>query len=237
MTMEEDQPVCEVTTQTKCDLTANQSKSIMSWSGVWVEQQTELQLIRKRERRGTERKWNSNKYQCIVCCYDMFSKFLHFTEWFLFSSANTNNDVLPNFVHNQQKCVDWPVKKVNYGEWRRIMINICLHQKYYPSVNKPNDDQIAVSTGEKTGEESKAGDPVWKILAKCLCPLQLYHIHRKKGKLLKDLQCLSSYKNAKVPTFRPRWSLRLPETNNLFIVIEDQRQWTVKYCSAARSPT
>ena len=40
------------------------------------------------------------------------------------------------------------------------MINICLHQKYYPSVNKPNDDQIAVSTGEKTGEESKAGDPL-----------------------------------------------------------------------------
>ena len=40
------------------------------------------------------------------------------------------------------------------------MINICLHHKYYPNVNKPNEDQMAVSTGEEAGKESKAGDPL-----------------------------------------------------------------------------
>ena len=65
--MEEDQPVCEVTTQTKCDLTANQSKSIMSWSGVGVEQQTELQLIRKSEREREREKMKFKQVSVLFC--------------------------------------------------------------------------------------------------------------------------------------------------------------------------
>ena len=84
MTMEEDQPVCEVTTQTKCDLTANQSKSIMSWSGVGVEQQTELQLIRKSER---ERENEIQTSLSIVLRYHILNNFLHYilTDFFFFS--------------------------------------------------------------------------------------------------------------------------------------------------------
>ena len=73
------------------------------------------QKVRERER---ERENEIQTSLSIVLCSHILttSSIIILNDFFF--SANTNNDVLllPNFVHNQQKCVDWPVKKVNYRE-------------------------------------------------------------------------------------------------------------------------
>ena len=79
----------------------------------------QLQLIRKLERE-REREIEKMKFKqvSVLFCVIIFSttsSIIILTDFFFFP-ANTNNDVLPNFVHNQQKCVEWPVKKVNYRE-------------------------------------------------------------------------------------------------------------------------
>ena len=72
------------------------------------------QNVRERERE-REREKEIQTSPSIVLRYHILTTSSVILNDFFFS-ANTNNDGLPNFVHNQQKCVDWPVKKVNYRE-------------------------------------------------------------------------------------------------------------------------